>query len=67
MPKISIITPLHTPGNAYIQETYESLLMQTEQDWELIVLENHGGHLPVEIELDERVHVSPYWFSKIRE
>jgi glycosyltransferase involved in cell wall biosynthesis len=57
MPKISVITPLHKPGNAYIQETYESLLIQSFQDWEWIILENHGGLVPENIRADTRVKI----------
>jgi glycosyltransferase involved in cell wall biosynthesis len=38
-PKVSIITPLHNKG-AYISETIASVLAQTREDWEMIVVEN---------------------------
>ena len=45
MAKISVITPLHAAGNRYIQAAWETLQAQTLQDFEWIVLENHGGLL----------------------
>src|SRR5690606_31839684 len=49
-PKTSIITPLFN-GAKYIGETIESVLMQTDQDWELLVIDDcstDGGHHIVE-------------------
>jgi len=43
---ISVFTALSQSGNAYIEAAFETLLAQTHQDWEWIVLENHGGRLP---------------------
>lgn len=56
---LSIITPLHAPGNTFIQETYESLCAQTVQDWTWVILENHGGFVPDSIAhaKDPRVRV----------
>jgi O-antigen biosynthesis protein len=65
MPKISIITPLHEPGNKYILETYESLLAQTITDWEMIVVENHGGIVPQEMREDKRVFIYKWEFDGI--
>ena len=56
-PELSVITPLHAPGNAFIRETWESLLAQTEAAFEWIVLENKGGHVPDDIRADWRVRV----------
>lgn len=53
----SVITPLSEAGNKYIEEAYRSLLAQTQQDWEWVVLENHGGVLPEELRSDSRVRV----------
>lgn len=39
MPRVSIITPLHDKG-PYIGETIRSVLAQTMEDWEMIVVEN---------------------------
>ncbi len=55
--KVSVFTPLTENGNQYIRETYESLLAQTFEDWEWVVLENHGGKLPKNIATDGRVRV----------
>jgi glycosyltransferase involved in cell wall biosynthesis len=57
MPKCSIITPLHKPGNLFIGEAYDSLVSQTMTDWEWIVLQNNGGELPNFIKEDSRVRV----------
>lgn len=46
MPKISIITPLHSKGNQYIEEAMSSLKAQTFQDFEWIILQNNGGRAP---------------------
>lgn len=37
---ISIITPTHNPK--YLDETYESILKQTHEDWEWIIVPNNG-------------------------
>jgi SAM-dependent methyltransferase len=57
MPAVSVITPLHAPGNAFVEETYRSLYAQTVTDWEWLILENHGGHVPAWIAADPRVKV----------
>lgn len=54
---ISITTPLHAPGNRYIEETYRSLTRQSVSDWEWVILENHGGRVPEKILADKRVRV----------
>lgn len=46
---ISVFTPLSASGNKYIEAAFQSLLDQTYTDWEWVVLENHGGKLPVKI------------------
>ncbi len=43
---ISVFTALSQSGNAYIEAAFDTLLSQTHQDWEWVVLENHGGRLP---------------------
>jgi O-antigen biosynthesis protein len=58
MPRFSVITPLHAPGNRYIIEAYQSLCSQTFSDWEWLILENHGGEVPDRIRDDPRVRVS---------
>lgn len=52
---VSIITPLHKAGNQYIQETYESLLKQTNQNYEWIIVKNHGGEVPDSFNNDNRI------------
>jgi len=54
---ISVFTPLSESGNAYIEAVFETLLAQTHEDWEWIVLENHGGRLPDAIGEHPRVRV----------
>lgn len=41
MSKISIVTPLHNKG-PYIAETIQSVLAQSLNDWEWVVVENHS-------------------------
>jgi SAM-dependent methyltransferase len=55
---ISVFTPLSASGNQYIYAAYETLKAQTIQDWEWIVLENHGGALPKNIRKDPRVKLA---------
>jgi SAM-dependent methyltransferase len=54
---ISVFTALSESGNAYIEAAFETLLSQTYQDWEWVVLENHGGRLPDHIGQHPRVRV----------
>lgn len=54
---ISVFTALSQSGNAYIEAAFETLLSQTYQDWEWVVLENHGGRLPDYIGQHPRVRV----------
>ena len=54
---ISVFTPLTASGNPYIEAAWETLKTQTVQDFEWVVLENHGGKLPGEIRSDPRVKV----------
>ncbi|HEY3253410.1 MAG TPA: glycosyltransferase [Polyangiaceae bacterium] len=54
---ISVFTALSQSGNAYIEAAFETLLAQTYQDWEWVVLENHGGRLPEAIAEHPRVRV----------
>jgi glycosyltransferase involved in cell wall biosynthesis len=54
---ISVFTPLSESGNTYVEATFESLLAQTHQDWEWVVLENHGGRLPDRIGEHPQVRV----------
>jgi glycosyltransferase involved in cell wall biosynthesis len=54
---ISVITPLHEAGNRFIDETYDSLIAQTNNKWEWIIVENNGGRVPPRINIDSRVKV----------
>lgn len=54
---ISVFTALSQSGNAYIEAAFETLLAQTFQDWEWVVLENHGGRLPEHIGQHPKVRV----------
>lgn len=54
---ISVFTPLSQAGNAYIEAVFETLLAQTHEDWEWVILENHGGRLPSAIGEHPRVRV----------
>lgn len=57
-PTITVITPLHAPGNAFVGEAYECLKAQKgAPPWEWLVLENAGGELPKPIRGDARVRV----------
>jgi O-antigen biosynthesis protein len=55
---ISVFTPLSFTGNRYIEAAWETLQAQTYQDFEWVVLENHGGKLPRHIRNDPRVKCS---------
>ncbi len=55
---ISVFTPLTASGNPYIEAAWETLKAQTLQDFEWVVLENHGGALPEHIKEDPRVRVT---------
>ncbi len=57
MPLFSVVTPLHAPGNRYIEETHRSLCAQSREGWEWILLENHGGQVPDSVRADPRVRV----------
>lgn len=52
---ISIITPHYAGSNPFIEETYASLVEQTIQTWEWVVILNNGGILPEYILADIRV------------
>lgn len=55
---ISVFTPLSESGNRHIQAAFETLLSQTDTDWEWVVLENHGGKLPPKIRKHPQVRCS---------
>lgn len=50
-----VTTPLHAPGNAFIEETYRSLCAQTFANWRWRILPNRGGKVPDAIATDSRV------------
>jgi len=52
---ITVFTPLSKSGNRYIDAAWQTLKTQTLQDFEWVVLENHGGVLPAHIRKDPRV------------
>ena len=52
---ITVFTPLSKSGNRYIEAAWQTLKTQTLQDFEWVVLENHGGVLPAHIRKDPRV------------
>ena len=54
---ISIITPHYAGTNPYIKDSYNTLLSQTIQDWEWVIVRNNGGILPEDISNDRRVKV----------
>lgn len=55
--KLSVITPLHEPGNHYIAEAHASLAAQTVPDFEWVIVENNGGAVPEAVRADPRVRV----------
>lgn len=54
---ISIITPVYYKSIPYLQDTYNSLLEQTYQDWEWVTVLNNRGLIPDDIAKDPRVKV----------
>lgn len=57
MTKFSIITPVYYKSYPFIEETYASLLEQTETDWEWVIILNNGGTVPANIQQDSRVKI----------
>ena len=55
--KASITSPLYWKTNPYFEDLYDSLLEQTAQDWELIVLLSNGGKVSDRIKKDKRVKI----------
>jgi glycosyltransferase involved in cell wall biosynthesis len=56
--KISVFTPFYHTGVPYIGEAYASLLAQSHDDWEWIILRNgQGAALPFDVLHDARVKV----------
>jgi len=54
---LTVTTPLHAAGRAFIDEAYRSLVKQTHGGWTWMLLENHGGSVPPDIASDPRVRV----------
>ena len=55
--KASITTPHYWKTNPYFEELYDSLLEQTIDDWELVVLLSHGGKVSDRVKKDKRVKI----------
>lgn len=60
----SITTPLHAPGNQFIDETYQTLLRQSEP-WEWLILPNNGGIVPSHFSQDSRIKIINYSSNNI--
>jgi len=56
MPRFSIFTPTHRPD--FLEAAYKTLLKQTNQDWEWVILPNNGGTVPIDIKNDPQVRVA---------
>ena len=54
MPRLSIFTPTHNPK--YLDECFYSIVSQSYQDWEWVILLNHGAQWSPPIE-EKRVRV----------
>ena len=55
--KLSIISPVYYKTNKYVDELYQSLLEQTDNDWELIILLSTRGEVSNKVREDNRVKV----------
>ena len=42
MPKVSIVMPVYN-GEAYINEAIDSIIAQTFEDWEFIIVNEYGS------------------------
>jgi len=62
---ISVITPTH--NTKWLRQAYDSLLAQTLQDWEWILVPNGGVKLPKWVEEDHRIKVYPLESSSVGE
>ena len=56
MPRFSLFTPTHRPD--FLEAAYKTLLKQTNQDWEWVILPNNGGTVPIDIKNDPQVRVA---------
>ena len=53
--KFTVISPLHEAYNKFIKDAYESLIAQSYDDWEFVVILNNGGELTATMMADSRV------------
>lgn len=56
-PLMSVITPVYSKSNEFVNDLYTSLKEQEFEEWEWVVLLNNGGKLNQEILSDNRVRV----------
>ncbi len=56
--KVSVITPVN--DTSYLNETYDSLVCQSEAHWEWVLVPNGGAVIPDNISSDRRVKVVPF-------
>lgn len=55
---ISVFTPFHKKDSSFLKEAYQSLLEQTFQDWEWIILLNGEGHkADIPFLVDKRIKI----------
>ena len=57
MTTFSIITPIYNKSIPFLSETYQSLLDQTRQDWEWVIVLNNGGYVTEDIAAHPQVKV----------
>lgn len=57
---LSIFTPHWAGTNPFLEDLYETILGQTYQDWEWVIVANNGGIVPAKIRTDSRVIVLNY-------
>ncbi|MCB2146601.1 MAG: glycosyltransferase [Deltaproteobacteria bacterium] len=55
--KISIISPMHAAYNKFVSDAFNSLVSQSNPDWEWIIGTNNGGEVSEHIADDPRVKV----------
>lgn len=64
--KLSVFTP--TNNISYLPELYDSLRLQSYQNWEWVLIPNEqvtAAHIPTKIRTDKRVRVIPYQHKNI--
>lgn len=54
---ISIFTPVHKTSSPFLFEAYSSLIAQTQNEFEWVIVPNGGGEVPNSIASDRRVKV----------